>query len=476
MKMSNPIMERAEYIKNPLFKGLVRGYGKIVGLSPAMAGAIHTFQKFAGYTESLYTLAYRRAALMGAANDAEMGKRIAELLNSPTADMMEQAAEDGKYASLINRPGALGQNIENLAHTNAWTRFVIPFARIATNLTSQSLLERTPVGIFSSEVRARLVGQRGAVAQSDAIARMALGTGVTTVGASLAAQGIVNGIGPTKPNQRAYNYMIGKPPLTVRIGDHNIPLRLFGLPGRIISYGSAAHDIYQGYAGGDDLWDSTGHMIQTVADTALQENALKGLSDFLDAVVGHDAEMSKRYALNAVATIIVPRGIAQITRLDDPDMRSTMGNGFMERLQKTVDAQLPWKSSEILPQVDVYGRDMARNTNYEEAMKDPVTQAEMSTNQYPTKVEPKINNVKLNDAQYYEYQKKAGTLYYTNVQQMVSDPGFSDLPIDTRADMIHNAMTSARKMARQDMLINNADLAESVAEYNRKLIERRSGQ
>jgi hypothetical protein len=413
---------------------------------------------------------------MGEADEATMGSRIAKLMANTPDDILKQAAEDGKYASLVNRPGALGQNIEDLAHTNAWTRFVIPFARIATNLTSQTLLERTPVGVFSSEVRARLMGDRGAIAQSDAIARMGLGTGVATIGASLTAQGIVNGVGASKPGERAENYMIGKPPLSVRIGNHAYPLRLFGVPGRIISYGAAAHDIYQGYEGGDDLWDATGHMIHTVSDTALQENALKGLSDFLDAVVGHDAEMSKRYALNAAATIIVPRGVAQVTRLDDPYMRSTMGSGFMERLQKTVDAQLPWKSQSLLPQVDIYGRDMLRNTDYEKAMQDPVTQAELRTQQYPTRVEPRINNVKLTDQQYYDYQKKAGVAYYSNVQQMVSDDSFAQLPIDTQKDMIHAAMTNARAAARQDMMLNDPDLAESIANYQQKLIEKKAQQ
>lgn len=476
VKMSNPIMERAQFIKNPLYKGLVQGYGRIVGISPAMAGAIHTFQKFAGFTESRYALVYQRAALMGEAGEEEMGARIAKLLSDTPDDILKQAAEDGKYASLVNRPGALGQNIENLAHTNAWTRFVIPFARIATNLTSQTLLERTPAGLLSSEIRARLSGTRGAVAQSDAIARMALGTGVATTGASLAAQGIVNGIGASKPGERAENYMTGKPPLSVRIGNHAYPLRLFGVPGRIISYGAAAHDIYQGYEGGDDLWDATGHMIHTISDTALQENALKGLSDFLDAVVGHDAELSKRYALNAAAAVIVPRGVAQITRLDDPYMRSTMGNGFMDRLQKTVDAQLPWKSQSLLPQVDVYGRDMLRNTDYEKAMQDPVTQAELRTQQYPTRVEPRINNVKLTDQQYYDYQKKAGAAYYANVQQMVSDDSFANRSIDTQKDMIHTAMINARAMARQDMMLNDPNLAQSIADYQQKLIDKRSQQ
>jgi hypothetical protein len=479
VKMSNPIMERAEYIKNPLFKGLAQTYGRIVGLSPTMASAIHTFQKFAGFTESKYAIIYRRAALMGEADEATMGARIAKLMANTPDDILKQAAEDGKYASLVNRPGAFGQGLENFAHVNGWTRFVVPFARIATNLTSQTLLERTPIGIglgplTNTRVYQRLMGKEGAIAQSDAIGRMAVGSMITTAGASLAAQGIVNGIGPSKPNERAYNYQMGSPPLSVRIGNHALPLRLFGVPGRIISYGAAAYDVAQGFKEGDDAWDSFGHAIHTVADTALQENALKGLADFMDAVVGHDTEMSKRYALSMVGNIIVPRGIAQLTRLEDPYMRSTMGSGFMDRLQKTVDAQLPWKSSSLLPQVDVYGRDMLRNADHEKAMQDPVTQAEIAAHQYPTRVEPRISNVKLTDQQYYDYQKRAGTTYYDNMQRVINIPGFSDLPVETRADMIHSAMTQARAVARQYMIINDPKLAESIAKHTQELIEKRS--
>lgn len=470
VKISNPIMERAEFIKNPLFKSLTSGYGRIVGISPTIAGAIHTFQKFAGYTESLYATAYRRAALMGAASDEEMGANIAKLLSNPTEDMMKQAAEDGKYASLVNRPGGLGQNIENVAHTNAWTRFVIPFARIANNLTSQTLLERTPVGFASGEIRARLMGERGAVAQSDAIARMALGTGITTTGAWLTTQGLVNGLGSTDPKARLFNYMIGRPPLTVRIADRNIPLRLFGVPGRIISYGAAVHDVMQGWKEGDDAWDGFGNAIHTIADTALQENALKGLSDFLDAVVGHDKEMSKRYALNAVAAIVVPRGVAQWTRLDDPDLRSTMGSGFTDRLQKTIDAQLPWKSQELLPRVDAYGRDMVRGADYDAAMKDPVTQAELNAHSYPTLVEPRLGKVKLTDQQYYDYQKLAGTLYYQNAAETIKDPNWNTYDTSTQADMLHQAQLQARKDARCHLNVKYPDISKSNAKYCKDLL------
>ncbi len=473
VRISNPIMERAQYINNPLFKSMVEGYGRIVGISPTVASSIHTFQKFSAYTESLYAIAYRHAALMGEADNATMGARVAHIISNPTEDMMREAAENGKYASLVNKPGALGQSVENFAHTNNWTRFIVPFARVSTNLTSQTLLERTPAGLLSAEIRARLSGARGGIAQEDAIARMSLGTGVVSIGAWLAAKGVVNGVGPSQPSARAENYMTGRPPLSIRIGNHAYPLRLFGVPGRIISYGAASHDVFQDGKNGDDLWDAMGHMTHTVAETVLQENALKGLADFLDAAVGHDAEMSKRYALNAVGTMAVPRGIAQITRMEDPYMRSTMGNGFMDRLYKTLDAQLPWKSASLLPQVDVYGRDMRRNVNYEEAMKDPVTQAELRTQQYPTRVETRINNVKLNDQQYYEYQKKAGVLYYDNMQRMVSDSSFAELPVDTQKDMIHSAMVKARALARQDMMLNDPALADEVEEYHRKLIEKK---
>ena len=470
IKIDNPILERAKYIDNPLMKNIVSGYGKIVGIPGVMASAIHTFQKFAGYAESDIASAYRQAAMEGITDDAKLGARIAQLRANPTAERMKEAAEDGKYASMINKPGAAGQKIEEWAHVNGWTRFLMPFSRIATNLTSQSVLERTPIGIMSPVIRGRLMGAEGNIAQSDAIARMAVGTGIATAGGWLAAQGIVNGVGSVKPNERAMAFLEGKDPLTVRIADHNFPLRLFGLPGRVVSLGAAAYDAFQGAPDDKDIFDATGHLIHVVSQNILQENALKGLADFLDAVAGHDKEMSKNYALNALSTIVVPTGVNQLTRLEDPYIRSTMGNGFMDRLQKTIDARLPWDYSTLYPRVDIFGRPMERNTDHDAAMKDPVIQTLMRLNMSPSHVEPRIGNVRLNDQQFFDYSTKAGALYYNGVSKLVKSSYFSKLDVKTQAEMIMNVQSNARATARQYMLMSHKELAKSIADYNMRLL------
>ena len=82
-------------------------------------------------------------------------------------------------------------------------------------------------------------------------------------------------------------------------------------------------------------------------------------------------------------------------------MRSTLGKDFSDTLQKTIDSRLPWKSQDLYPRVDIFGKDMLKNEDHQAALEDPVYQTMSRLNLSPSHVEPQIDKVKLTDAQFY---------------------------------------------------------------------------
>jgi hypothetical protein len=465
---NNPIVDRASFMREGPAKKLVEAAGITVGVPTRVIAGIHSLQKFSGYSESMNALAYRKAVSEGLTDSADIGARIAQLKNDMPPDMIKQAAEEAKYAALMGKPGKLGQNIENLAHTNAFTRLVVPFSRVVTNLGNQKFLERTPLGFLWKDVRDDLMGENGNAAQANAIAKMTTGSTLMMGGAWLAAQGINNGQGSDKPNEKAFEYLSGKPPYTVRIGNWNVAHRMFGVAAGSLSLGADLHDIFKNWQVNDeDAWGIIGSTIHVLGNDMLQENALKGAADLYDAIRTHRDDEAKRYVLNAVGAAVTPYsvGMNQTTRMIDPLMRSTIGNDFWDRFKKQEMAHLPFTSDSLYPQVDIFGRPMQRGGDYQAAMQDPVMQNLDRLGVYPPKVPAAFGKTKLTDQQYFDYATKAGALFYHQAQQLVAQPQWANLDPKTQFEMLHQAQKDARADARGYMCMAYPDISKSCARY-----------
>lgn len=473
---SNPIVERASFMKDGPVKEAAKAAGLFVGGPTRVIAGIHSLQKFSGYAESSNALAYRQAASEGLTSAEDIGARIAQIKANMTPDMIKQAADEAKYAALMGKPGPFGQAVENLAHVNGWTRMVVPFSRVVTNLGNQKFLERTPLGLFSDRIRGDITGANGNAAQANTLAKMLSGSTLLAAGAWLRAQGISNGEiqdvpGQNPANVRARAYMAGTPPYTVRIGDMNIAHRMFGVPGGSLSLGADVHDIFQESRSDDDAWGILGNTFHVLGNDMLQENALKGAADLYDAIRDRDQNKAKLYVLNAVTAAATPYsvGMSQTTRMLDSTMRSTAGTDFWDRFKKTEMAHVPFESESLLPQVDIFGRPMQRGGDYEAMLKDPVMQNLTRLDMYPAKASTRILNVKLNDQQYFDYATKAGALFYHNAETLINDPNWPNYDVKTQADMLHSAQKDARADARQYMCITYPAISKSCAKYGTDL-------
>lgn len=482
-RIRNPILERAEFMDNPLMKDIAQRIGQVIGLPSRAASAIHTFQKFSSYFESMNAFAYRQAAMEGLTSSEEIGARMAQIKANPTVEMMQRATQEGKYASLVEKPGHFGQGLEAFAHTNNWTMFIAPFARIATNITAQAFLERTPVGLVAAkvyklfgsetELYKALSGQYGGAAFDTAVGKMVTGTSIATIGGWLRTQGFTTGAAPIKPSDRALAYMQGNPPDSVRIGDHNYALRLFSISGRLMSLGGDMADIYR-VGSKEGLEAATGEAIHSIGTDTLRENCLSGLADFIEAVVGHDKEQAGRYAINAIAAAAVPYsvGLSQITRtITDPYMRSAMSRDFGTKLKEVMESHVPFVSNTLYPQVDILGRPMLREYSHEEALKDPLIQTYARLGFFPNKVEDRISGVRLTEEQYHDYATKAGVLLDHGARALINDPDWHTYTTEQQAKMLHGIQTEARGCAKQYMLLSNPEMSRECSDYNVDLLK-----
>lgn len=485
MNFGNPIVQRGEMIKNPVGSAVVKGIGQVVGVPMRVIAALHTGMKFSGYAESLNALAYRQAATEGLAggraaimdDSTALGARIAAIKNNPTPEMMKQAADESKNAALMGKSGAFGQKFQGVANVNAWTRTIVPFSKVVTNLTAQKLLEKTPLGILSPVNRGKLLGAEGNAEQATAIAKMLRGSTLLTGGAYLAAQGASHGWGSDDANERAFNKLQGNNPYSVNIGNLNLPHRFFGVNGGSLSLGADIHDISQWMNDNDktykDWLDVMGQSVHYIGRDILSENALSGPAELYDAINNREGA-AKFYVPNAIASALAPYSSFQSQingRFIDPIMRQTMGEDSYSKMKETIQARTIEASKSLMPQIDIFGRPLLHNEDHTAAINDPVFQALDHLSIFPSKLQPKLFGVSLDEKQYADYQTIAGRSLYTQLQSQVTNPNWVRLSDQEQANVIQAAIKVSRAQARGTMSLLYPQVVKDSGQQKRDLLQ-----
>lgn len=462
----NPIVAYGKQLENPKTSATVQAVGHVVGAPMRVIAAIHSLQKFSGYSESLNALAYRQAASEGLEggraaimdDTTALGNRVAQLKNNPTPEMMEQAIKESKYAALMGESGVVGRKFQSLANSNSWTRIVVPFSKVVTNLTAQKVLERTPIGMLSKVVRSNIMGENGNAAQATQGAKMLAGSTLLMGGAYLAAQGQSRGWGSDDKNERAFDYLSGNPPYSVRIGDVNLPHRFFGVAGGSLSLGADLHDINQTIQEGDegygDWLNAMGSAVHYIGRDLLTENALTGPAELYNAI-NDKQDAGARYVPNAIASALTPFSSFQNqvnSRFIDPIMRQTMGENSYSSIMQTIESRTPYLSQNLMPKVDIFGNPMQRSGDHSWAEKDPVMQALTHLQIFPAAVQPRLFGVQLDEKQFADYGTLAGRAFYKSMIDATKSPSWVRLPDQDQANVVQIAIKASRGSARAAMV------------------------
>ncbi len=111
---------------------------------------------------------------------------MTEMMQNPSPEI-QQAGEAWAHRMTFQTPwpeGGVGEAFQNVLNKAPALRFIFPFMRTATNIFKQSLVERTPLAIFSAQLRNQIAagGFEGDLAK----ARIATGTAIGSMFAWMA--------------------------------------------------------------------------------------------------------------------------------------------------------------------------------------------------------------------------------------------------------------------------------------------------
>lgn len=444
--------------------------GEAIRVPSRSVAAIHSFAKTVNYERNLHGLAYRTAANEGLVGQA-FDNRVAALLVRPTSTMMDLAVKDSLREVFMSTPdyNSFQASAARLFNNNLALKVVAPFMKIGMQITSEALMQRTPIGPAAGAISELTGGEgnevfknlamqgagptgKGAGAAFDMqVAKQV--TGMALIGGTIALtlEGVCNGDGPEEPSKRAV-WMLAHRPNTCTFGDLQIPYQGLAAYGMIIRLAANMTHTAEGWNDEDGAKLAL-HFFEGVTKSVLDENFMRGVKDFLDAMY-HPQEYLPNY-IKQFATNWLPFSVGggQVARMVDPFQRDT------KDIISAAQAKVPWLSERLMPRVDMFGEPIPNSASEAIARykDDPVVKTlnDLQIGIAPMKRE--IRGVDLTDEQFFTLQTMAGRMAKEILDGFVGGPGWDDLPAETRINMVHTAVSQARDNARNIVAFDNAE-------------------
>ncbi|MFA7278773.1 MAG: hypothetical protein WC100_01650 [Sterolibacterium sp.] len=444
-----------EQIKRKAIPGTA---GKVIRMPSRFLAAEDEIFKAIGYRQEMNALAYRTASKEGLSGDA-FNQRVADILMNPTEDMMSAAVKAAEYQTFTKSLGPTGRAIQNFANSHFMAKFLVPFIRTPTNIIKYAG-ERTPLAVFSEEVRNNLSGLNGPIARDTQLARMSLGTTIAVAVAAYAAEGVITGGGPTDPEERAMLRMTGWQPYSIKINGAYYSYQWAEPMATIMGISADMADVAWNIADTEDTEKAVKAGLKAISKSMMSKLSLRGVSDFIQMAANPDM-YGERYIQNFVSSF-VPNASAQAARSIDPVQREARD------IVDSIRAKIPGSREKLLPRRDVWGEpmtsegsvgpDIASPIFQSRVNLDPVNQRLMAIKYFPSRIDRKINGVELTPAQYDDLAKTAGKLAKIRLNAAIGTPGFASLPVFAQVRTVSNIMDVSRETARKIIMMKNPDI------------------
>lgn len=433
--------------------------------------AIHSFFRTTNYSMAKAADAYRTAVNEGLTGN-DFAARIGDIITNPTEEGMASYRSTATDLTLMSQGSEFVRALSRLTNARPlgipMLKFIDPFVHIGANVIDQAVLQRSPAGFLSGEVRANIMGRNGAAAQDMAVGRMVAGTGLAITIGGLAAEGLVTGSGPSDPKEANIYHMVNGPAHSIRVGDTFYDVHRLGPLGMQIGIAADMYEVGHSFARGDDMNKVGAQLIHAFTQNILDESFMRGPSDLIKAVTEHD-RYGASYVRNMLSSFTpYSVGMSQVARAIDPysrEARTTMD---------AIKAKIPWASEALLPRYDIFGQPVPNrdvlgvpglSAIYTQRVNnDPTVQAMLRAGMFPAPVERRIRGVELTDEQHADYARVSGRIMKMRLDALVAQPGFADTPAEHQREAMEKVISSSREAGRRQVMMESYGTDHNIAQ------------
>jgi len=373
-------LEALPELQDTYFGGIARVVDNIIDAPGSrVISPVDEFTKTLGYRGYATMMALKevRARIQsGALKAGDAESAMTELMQNPSPEIA-QAAEDWAHRMTFQTPfpeGGVGEAFTTVLNKAPVLRFIFPFMRTATNIFKQSLVERTPLAIFSARLRNQIAA--GGFGGDIAKARIATGTAVGGMLAWMAINDRITGDAPKDAKARQEWELDGRTPYSVRITDPvsgKDTWRSYAWFEPTATVAGAVADAVQlqSYLYHNDdvdtmmpheqmLNDAIAHIMASVIQNTGNKTFMQGASQFSEMY--NDPQRAFGMWADQMGASMVPYSGAMkfVRNMQDPYMRQAFT--LLDKVRDGLPTFLGAKGSETLPaRLDVFGAPRMRN-------------------------------------------------------------------------------------------------------------------
>jgi hypothetical protein len=341
-KTGEPLDHSAK-VENVHHQAIGGTLGKIVRTPTRALTAADEFWKSILTHGELRQIAYRTAK-RETNTPEEYKARYEALVRAPTDAMLKDAHASARYWTFQKELGPSGRAVQQFSNNFILGKLLLPFVRTPSNIIKFAG-ERSAFGLAMPEVRQAL--RAGGRARDEALAKISLGSGLSTAAVVAALRGRITGSGPTDPRERAALLQSGWQPNSIRIGNKWVSYSRFDPVSTLI--GVAADFAEAGkWATNKEADEVALNLGLSIAKNITNKTWLSGLSDAFD-VLSDPERYGKSYVQKLAGSMAVPALFSQTAQALDPNLRNA------RTIMDAIKARVPVLSQSVPVRRNVWG-------------------------------------------------------------------------------------------------------------------------
>jgi len=466
------------------------------------------FFKTIGRRAEVARLAYREAAQQKIAqnlSDVETARIVHRLIENPPAQFLKQAEDAALYATFQNPLGPTGREIQGIVNRMPGLKFLAPFIRTPANIFKAAFVERTPLGLFSSRIRAEIAA--GGPQRDLALARISMGTMTAASVALAAGSGMITGGGPSNPQARKMLEATGWQPYSGVItnpatGEVTYQSYARAEPLAFI-IGSVADmvEITQWSDSDDNLTPEddrivhlTAAIVGGIAENTMSKTFISGLSRFNEALADPDRYFKSWQDSMTGAFIPFSALRRDLGKIQDPIIREAWTTA--DKLKAT--SGLASLSEGLPPALDMFG-DVRYHPRGDllgvlaplpnKAMSDDPVKLDIASLMMETKRVPltmparRIEGMRLTADEYFQYVEASrksvrvdGKNFYDLLDKTLNSSVYQNATPDSRIDLIKNVQQKFDELARATLYQKNQEFRDRLNRYRALKLEHKVGE